>query len=62
MRVPYAVTVPAAPALTDANGMPMGRRLAPIDTQAPTAPTAPVLTDANGMPMGRRLAPMDTGS
>jgi hypothetical protein len=38
----------------------MGRRLAPIEAQAPTALSVPGPVDANGLTMGRRLAPIET--
>ncbi len=59
-----ATTVTAGP--VDANGMNLGRRIAPIENQTPGTLPAPVVTpqapgavDANGMNLGRRIAPIE---
>ncbi len=43
----------------DANGAPLGRRVAPFDTMPPTEVPVRAATDANGMTLGRRVAPID---
>jgi hypothetical protein len=45
----------------DANGAPLGRRVAPFDTMTPTEVPVRAATDANGMTLGRRVAPIDPG-
>ena len=44
-----------APVATDANGMTLGRRVPPFETQSPSEVPAPVAVDANGMTLGRRV-------
>ena len=46
--------------MVDANGMTLGRRLAPIETALPTGITVAGPVDANGVPLGRRVPPFET--
>lgn len=57
---PFVITNLAGP--TDANGMTLGRRVAPLATALPFGLTLGGPVDANGMPLGRRVAPLDTGT
>jgi hypothetical protein len=50
----------AAAGPVDANGLNLGRRVAPFDTMAPTPLPVAAATDANGLNLGRRVAPFDT--
>ncbi len=52
-----ATTVAAGP--VDANGMNLGKRIAPLENTTPTALPAPVAVDANGMNLGKRIAPLE---
>ena len=54
---PIVISRVAGP--VDANGMTLGRRLAPLETTLPIG-VLPGPVDANGMTLGRRLAPMET--
>jgi hypothetical protein len=55
---PIVISRVAGP--VDANGMTLGRRVAPFDTMTPTELPVRAATDANGMTLGRRVAPIDT--
>ena len=57
---PYVTSRVAGPA--DANGMTLGRRLAPLETNVPIGITLPGPVDANGAPLGRRVPPFETQS
>ena len=60
-------TVPAAAPIVisrlagpvDANGMTLGRRVAPLETALPIGITRGGPVDANGAPLGRRVAPVE---
>ena len=54
------ITISRVAGPMDANGNPLGRRVAPFDTMPPGALAVPVAMDANGNPLGRRVAPFDT--
>jgi len=53
------ITISRAAGPVDANGMTLGRRVAPFDTMTPTAPAAPAAVDANGMILGPRVPPIE---
>jgi hypothetical protein len=57
---PYVVSRVAGP--VDANGMNLGRRVAPIETTLPIGITMPGPVDANGAPLGRRVPLFETQS
>ena len=48
--------------LADANGMTLGRRLAPLETTLPTGIALAGPVDAYGAPLGRRVPPFETQS
>ena len=54
------ITISRVAGPMDANGNPLGRRVAPFDTMIPGSLAVPVAIDANGNPLGRRVAPFDT--
>jgi hypothetical protein len=55
---PIVISRVAGP--VDANGMNLGRRLAPLDTALPIGITVAGPVDANGAPLGRRVPPLET--
>jgi hypothetical protein len=55
---PSVITRMAGP--VDANGLNLGRRVAPFDTALPLGVTMGGPVDANGATLGRRAAPFDT--
>jgi hypothetical protein len=57
---PYVISRVAGP--VDANGMTLGRRLAPPDPTLPIGITTTGPVDANGAPLGRRVPPFETQS
>jgi hypothetical protein len=57
---PIVISRVAGP--VDANGMTLGRRLAPLETALPTGITLAGPVDANGAPLGRRVPPFETQS
>lgn len=55
---PIVISRVAGP--VDANGMNLGRRIAPLETTLPIGITLGGPVDATGAPLGRRVAPFDT--
>jgi len=53
------ITISRVAGPMDANGNPLGRRVAPFDTMTPSALEAPAPVDANGMLLGPRVAPIE---
>jgi len=60
VETPAPIVISRVAGPVDANGAPLGRRVAPFDTMPPTALPVVGPVDANGMTLGRRVAPFDT--
>jgi hypothetical protein len=60
VETPAPIVISRVAGPVDANGAPLGRRVAPFDTMPPTALPVVGPVDANGAPLGRRVAPFDT--
>ena len=60
VETPAPIVISRVASPVDANGAPLGRRVAPFDTMPPTALPVVGPVDANGAPLGRRVAPFDT--
>jgi len=59
VETPAPIVISRVAGPVDANGAPLGRRVAPFDTMTPTELPVRAATDANGMTLGRRLAPIE---
>lgn len=57
---PIVISRVAGP--VDANGLNLGRRLPPLETNLPIGITVPGPVDADGAPLGRRVPPFETQS